>query len=517
MVAWGVLTVMSRWRPQPAFGDPNVKAVTTGDRTALLLRRQGAGVGSYAVRGVGMSDSNYAQWLWQELRSLLALVADGPVVLSWGEGRGSDSTTAWVRIPKDFVHEPTPAGLQSALANAHDRSFTDAGELLLQVDVIGWVGWLLSRCEEQHSGPSDAHGRFPHDRALQNQAGLQSSPVVDAFVDAIRSAIVEAALAQATRCQTLSAWPTGKRFAVCLSHDIDNAISISPRRSARKVGAAAVALAAGKPCVARRRLIDALGLMRGGDRSPYWLMQAMARRESARGFRSTFFVLPHTHRLVEEGGRSGERYDVRGRAVQRMLLGLIEEGHELGLHTTYDAHETVAGLVQDWSTLCEVMPGGQRPVGARSHYLRFRVPETFRQSVEVGMLYDGSLGWADGWGFRSGTSFPYMPFDHDSDRALPLWETNLHLMDVAVPLGNFEVAVGDLLHATASTGGYASILVHPSPYENMTAAEHLSFYDRVLDVVSGHEDAWVTTHHEVVAAMEEYRRRVSALDEPPAG
>ena len=281
----------------------------------------------------------------------------------------------------------------------------------------------------------------------------------------------------------------------------------------RKLATAGVALVTGQRRTARRRGSEAIGLLRGNHASPYWLMDPMATREAAHGFRSTFFVLPHTQRIVSEGPDQSIRYDVRHPDMQKLMARLNTGGWELGLHTSYDAHEDSGGVARDWNQLRALVPTGVRVAGARNHYLRLRMQETLRQADKAGIPYDATMGWRTGWGFRSGTAMPYRPFDVPAGRELALWELELHLRDVSVPLAAYESSLSVLLDRVREVGGCASVLMHPSPCEDFTAKEFLALYDRVLTRVAGYEDAWVTTPGAVVGRMADYAGRLTSTHE----
>jgi hypothetical protein len=83
-----------------------------------------------------------------------------------------------------------------------------------------------------------------------------------------------------------------------------------------------------------------------------------------------------------------------------------------------------------------------------------------------------------------------------------VWELGLHLMDVAVHRPGLQAAVAGLLEQIAETGGVASILIHPNPYGESTAGEHLELYDAILDTVTSYRAAWVTTSSAIIQAWQ---------------
>jgi len=72
---------------------------------------------------------------------------------------------------------------------------------------------------------------------------------------------------------------------------------------------------------------------------------------------------------------------------------------------------------------------GNGSYGCRQHYLRFRVPHTWRIQEQLGILYDTSMTFADHAGFRCGYCLPFRPFDLLENRVLNLWELPLTVME----------------------------------------------------------------------------------------
>jgi hypothetical protein len=463
--------------------------------------------------GVGLAEDPRSEWVWQHVQTVLGLEVDGTVAICWGEAQLPAGVTAAARVPRDRAFSAVPSDLAAALEGLR-RVNTVRGdsEVRLPVDVFSWVNWLVSRAEEYDPPTLNEFGNFPREESLLFRAGLAEHPAADLLVAALRTAVEVAARSVGIAVRRTSPWPTGKRFAICLSHDIDNAVRRSASGALYKFAAAGVALSKRQRRTASRRAFDAIGLLRGNAASPYWLMDPMATREAARGHRSTFFVLPHTQRIVSEGPNQVPRYDVRHPDVQQLLRRLNTGGWELGLHISYDAHEHDDGVARDWNLLRASVPIGVQLTGARSHYLRLRMPDTLRQEEAAGIPYDATMGWRTGWGFRSGSAMPYRPFDVTAGRVLALWELELHLMDVSVPLDGYVSLLSVLLDRVRNVGGCASVLLHPSPSSNLTPKQYLELYDRVLDQIDTYEDAWVATPSAVVGRMTEYVNRLTTAN-----
>lgn len=389
------------------------------------------------------------------------------------------------------------------------RSWRHSGETWsshFPVDVLGWLDFFLERREEM-SGPRDEHGRFEQSASLIERAALNHVPVLDELVSALRDFLIHAAAARGVSSTRLSPWPAGAKYAVALSHDIDHARDVDWIGASVKLGGAGVACLRGQRPLARRRVIDALGLFSRRRKSPYWLMGDMRQVELEHGIDTTFFVLPNEAARVREGANRVRRYDVRHRRIRRLLDHLNESGAELGLHTTYVAADSPTGVAEDLSRLRAVTPLGAPIRGVRNHYLRYFVGQSLTSLMHAGLEWDSSLGWARGWGFRAGTT---MPFRIGSAGSSGVWQFSLQLMDVAVPLREFGPALEDLLHITAQHGGLATVLVHPDPYDNATAEQHLDFYRLVVSTIMSRPDCWVATGSAIADAMSRYEAQVTS-------
>lgn len=432
---------------------------------------------------------------------MLGLLSDAPLRLaSRSEPSGGELTVQ--RCDRPFGSQDLVADVELAGSWRHSGSTWDSH---FPVDVIGWTSYILERREE-YSGPSDEHGRFVRSASIIERAGLGHIPALDLMVDSLREFIINAATLKGVRVERQSPWPSGKRFALALSHDIDYAQDVSRLAALAKVGAAGHATLRGHRELARRRLHDARGLVSSRGTSPYWLMNDMRGLEVAQGIDSTYFVLPHTSNRVAEGDRTVRRYDVGSRQVREMLRSLSESGAELALHTTYDSATTLTGVSEDLDLLREALPVGVPIRGARNHYLRSFVAHSVRAVQQAGLEWDSSLGWANGWGFRTGTT---MPLRAGETGPAGIWQLGLELMDVAVPMRDFISALGDLLLVAAKYRGAVNVLVHPSPFDNATAHEHLDFYEEVVALIAGQSDCWVATGSSIVDAMERYAARVA--------
>jgi hypothetical protein len=456
----------------------------------------------------GLGNGAYEQWLWTHLRRVVALRCAPELAICWGTPAPAGAR-AVVYVPKDpqFLARPevlhSLASAESAAADVAVRPGSPA-EVWLDVDVLSWFGWFVSRGEEYEPHELDKHGRFPRAAALAQRLGLMEEPVADLLALHLRAAIETVAKATGLAIAPDLPWPDGKRFAVCLTHDVDRVNNRNLWLAGQILAGSFVSLLQGRFRRARRRLYASWGLVRGSRHSPDWLFDSMAEREARRGFRSAFYLLPHRSNFVSEGGHRVMRYDVGRPDVLGGFRRLAAGGWEIGHHISYDAHGLPNALGQEWARLKGIL-GPQVPlIGCRSHYLRFHTPETWLQQAAYGIRYDATLGWPEGSGFRSSTCHPYRAFDRRGGQVIPVWELGMHLMDTFPTLKALVSKTREVCDRVAEVGGCACLLFHPTTprLAEATAREYLEAYDEILDDLASRKDCWVATPREVVEHME---------------
>lgn len=457
----------------------------------------------HPLSGYGFDQSELDRWLWQRVQMLLGLTTSHVAGIQWGVHDGQIGDGIF-RVHREPRWTPTADRLNSDLGEIR-RVLEQHSTTIdyLGVDVFAWISWLLSRGEE-YNGHVDRHGRYRREHSITTLSGHPYEPVVDDMANGLRELLILHFKGGDIAVRKHSPWPAGKRAAAWVSHDVDHAEPSSFPVAVRKIMAAILSR---NPADKSRRWQEARDLIRRPPINPYWQMDAFSKGSREAGSPSTFFMLPHTRKIVLEGSRPVRRYNIRRRHIRELVHRLDATGSELGLHVTYNAHEEHNGIHNELRILNEVT-SSLEPRGARCHYLRFTVPDTWRHEEAAGLYYDSSLGWNTDWGFRSGSSMPFRPFDRQMERHFDLWELEVNLMDVAVRASDFPAATQSLLASIRSTGGCAGILIHPTPWDGRTTSEHLEIYRRLLAELTAN-DIWLASPKKIISAMEQYESAVT--------
>jgi hypothetical protein len=460
------------------------------------------------IKNIGLSSSPYQQWLGDQVRRILGIKAERGLVVCWGPPIPSEAK-ATVFIPKDKDFFATAEALPGLIRSFSGKTALESDAqgrptVRFAVDILSWFGWLISRAEEYENCVLDEFDRFPQKASLTSRLKLADKPVADLLIMLLRNALEQAAAAAGLETTRSSPWPDGKRCAVCLTHDVDHATRRSLWQGATMLAASGVSLLRRRWRQSRRRISEAAGLVRGGAHSPDWMFETMAQLEAARGFRSTFFLMSLDDALTLESGRRVRHYDISREDVFSRFRRLAAEGWELGLHASYQAPDTPQGMDVEWSRLRQRI-GKEVPLsGMRNHCLRFRLPESWQYASQAGMVYDATLGWPEGWGFRAATAWPFHPFDRRTSREIPIWEFGVHVMDTYYArLDDLIAKTRETVDCVAEVGGCACLLYHPTPprIADATVADYVKTYERILDDLAARTDCWVTTPREVIARL----------------
>jgi hypothetical protein len=366
---------------------------------------------------------------------------------------GLACATARIRLPDDVFASPEagwPAALRlperplRVLRGALVRAATGADELpllfgspgagpgavreegdetWLDVDVFGTAFVLLSRLEELRDAPRDVHGRFPAAASLAVRLGVLERPLVDEHVELLR-AVLE---------RTFPGLPGPRpRYSEAITHDVD---FVDGRRLgvARSLRSAARHLVTDRaPRAAGRRLASVpLRPLMGPRGDVFNTFGDLMRQSERNGLRSTFFFIAGS----AEGGIDDDNYEIGEPFVRSVLREIAAQGHEIGLHGSYQSFASADRLGAELAALRAVLQEegiDERRIGCRQHFLRFDPAVTWRAQAEAGLVYDSTVGFAELPGFRSGTCREHSVFDVAGRRRLPLRERPLTLMDSTI-------------------------------------------------------------------------------------
>jgi hypothetical protein len=289
------------------------------------------------------------------------------------------------------------------------------GTVVFYADIIAATFFMLSRWEEMDVPLRDEHERFPGTASVACKQGFLGRPVVDEYALILREWLK----------LLLPGWaPKTRPFSVKLSHDVDQIRRFPNWRVAVRTFGGDL-LKRRNPRHAWQTGVDAVAQKVALDRTPYFRgVHSLAELSHRYGMDATFCFM-----TAEPGPREND-YDPTSPLVRHCIADLRKQGFGIGLHAGYHTFNDPLRLAEEKARLDAVL--GETQYGGRQHYLRFRVPDTWRHWERVGFTYDSTMTYADHEGFRCGTCHPFRPFDVEQNRELLLREWPLIVMDTTL-------------------------------------------------------------------------------------
>ena len=294
---------------------------------------------------------------------------------------------------------------ETSISDQEPRPWCDDGQWKLfpvygrdldfNFDILAATFYMVSRYEEYLPHREDEHGRFLTADCLAATAGFLAEPVVDQWALMLRTALSQ-------RYPDASLPRRDYRFVQTV--DIDAAWCYLHKGIFRTItGTLRDALWRRDWAEVRRRY----RVMAGREPDPFDTFDyIISRSERTRNTYLIFFSL-----LADYG-----QYDKPAschNVHHRELLQHIGDHAKIGIHPGYSSLERPANVDIEAQRLEDILH--RTIVRARYHFLRLRLPESYRILAHAGIRHDYTMGFHDAIGFRAGISSPYPFYDLERD------------------------------------------------------------------------------------------------------
>jgi hypothetical protein len=328
--------------------------------------------------------------------------------------------------------------------------FTDDKDHDLGFDIFSAVFYMISRYEEYLPHEPDYHGRFNAGNSLAVKYDFLELPVVDLWLQDLRNRLAGKYPELVLSPGTFKFQPTS---------DIDLPFAILHRGILRKLGAnIRSSLKRNGESEMRRAVLS------GEVKDPYDTFDEMGRIHSERGLRPIIFFLTSGY------GRYDKSISPQNETF-RELVGQTMKFGSPAIHPSYRSAGKPAILQKEIQTLSHI--AGVDILDSRQHYLKFILPESYRQYLEAGIRKEYSMGFASHSGFRAGTSKPFYFYDLGKETETSLKVTPFQVMDRTLkdymklsPLSAVE-KIRKLIDAVRSVNGTFVSIWHNDAFSDM--------------------------------------------------
>ncbi|MCX7625985.1 MAG: polysaccharide deacetylase family protein [Candidatus Sumerlaeaceae bacterium] len=318
---------------------------------------------------------------------------------------------------------------------------------LVKLDLVAAAFWFLTRYEEYVTETPETHNRFLASFSIA-PSEMYDQPVVNRWFEQIERTINEL-----VGIKEPGLAPAKAR--IVLTHDVD---MLRKYRGLMGVRRTIAAMMRGDAREATSEIRMASLVLAGLRRDPYDSFDDMFSLKERLGAPSTFFFMGGGDAPLD-----GD-YSLDDQAVRELLMRVVSVGDEVALHPSYDSPRSSDKMLAEMHALEKA--AGHAVIGARQHYLRFSLPETWYVQGQCGLRYDSSVGFADRAGFRCGWSGCLRPFDVEKRMELPIIELPLIAMDISlavyekIPAERAVERLARLLDASETRGGGFVFLWH---------------------------------------------------------
>ncbi|PHI19424.1 hypothetical protein CEQ90_12960 [Lewinellaceae bacterium SD302] len=314
--------------------------------------------------------------------------------------QGEDSVVAnKVAMPMENTGRTLPSGL---FPNPTASDF----------DPFAAIFFCLSRFEEYQPFKADSHGRFSAAASHAHRHQYLTRPVVNQVVNDL-----------ARRLNShfpdleLKLPPPSLQ----LTYDVD--VPYAYRyRGWRGIASGLRDALTGHPGRSIKRLRAANGNTKVGD--PYDTFDWLEKIHQRHGIRATYFWL-----LANKRTSLDPNPDPDTPAIQQLIRHLDGKA-DTGIHPSYRSSDDTGLFTSEKEKLAGIV--GHSVEKSRQHFLRFRLPVTYREILRAGLRQDYSMGYADASGYRAGTNLPFYWYDLEREEASWLKVHPFVAMDVTL-------------------------------------------------------------------------------------
>lgn len=266
-------------------------------------------------------------------------------------------------------------------------------------DIFAASFYLVSRYEEYLPHTKDLYVRYAHENSLAFKEDFLNLPLVNIWINDF---------AQRLKQKFPSFTVHRSPFTFLPTYDIDEAYSYKYKSWWRRTGASFKdLLTAGMEKVRLRKKVR-----KNEAIDPFDSYDWMDVLHQAQPVKPRYFF------LVPEKTSKFDRNILPTEAAMRSLIERHAEKYTIGVHPSWQSGDDVSLLKKEIETIERI--SGTKIHSSRQHFIRFTLPETFRQLIDAGIREDFSMGYGTVNGFRASIASPFYWYDIEKDEPTSL-------------------------------------------------------------------------------------------------
>jgi hypothetical protein len=275
--------------------------------------------------------------------------------------------------------------------------FCGAGDM--GFDLFASSFYLLSRYEEYLPHPLDTYGRFPHQQSLAFRHGFLDRPLVDQWM-------VQLCVYLRSQFPALSIRPL--HFEHLATYDIDESFAYRHKPIWRQ----AAGLFRDLMLFRFGWVVERIRVLRKRSPDPYDAFSFLQSLHADTSTRPICFLLMAEQRSEYDKNLPPDH------PAQQELIRSLSNWSDLALHPSWRSASDFDLLEKEKKDLEGLVH--RSILASRQHYIRFRLPQTYRNLMVAGFQADYSMGYGSINGFRASTARSFEWYDLERDQVTSL-------------------------------------------------------------------------------------------------
>lgn len=277
-----------------------------------------------------------------------------------------------------------------------------------EYDVISCAFHILARTEEYYGATFDHFGRYQPEHSVL----FHHKEIEIPYIDELAQKLIQW-IEHNSGFRLQQQMP--KKPEHLITFDIDVAWKYEGRGLLRQV------MAFGKDvCTLRyKNIVQRLATLLQMQNDPYDVYCLIEELSAKYTFRPVFFI------QLRYGSKYDKQVPISGKFEK--LLKYLSSFAKIGIHPSFRGGQSAEGIIAEKKLLEQII---EQPVtDSRHHFLRIRIPTTYRHLIEAGITDDYTMGYASITGWRAGTCRPFQWFDAEKNSVTSLTVHPITFMD----------------------------------------------------------------------------------------
>ena len=288
--------------------------------------------------------------------------------------------------------------------------FSAGSKSSIPFDIFAASFYLISRYEEYLPHVRDKHQRFTAEQSLAYKYRFLEKPVVDIWALKLRILLLK----RFPECEFQE-----RTFSYISTIDVDNAFAYKHKGFVRSIGGFLKDFFN----LQVRNFLDRLFVLLRISKDPYNTFEEILALSKTYQKKVIFFFLLSDYTTFDTNVSASKR-------KFRLLIKHIADYANVGLHPSYYTMKDHLMLKKEKERLESIT--NIPLVRSRQHFLRFSLPETYQNLIDLEIHEDYSMGFASHTGFRASTSIPFYFYDLDFEIPTPLKIYPFAVMDTTL-------------------------------------------------------------------------------------